>query len=44
MARDAETLREPAESFRRLAAELAPDVVVTILAPGESTTIAPSLA
>jgi L-ascorbate metabolism protein UlaG (beta-lactamase superfamily) len=33
--RDAATLREPAERFERLAAQLAPDVAVRILSPGE---------
>lgn len=33
--RDAAALREPAERFKRLAAELAPEVDVRILAPGE---------
>jgi L-ascorbate metabolism protein UlaG (beta-lactamase superfamily) len=35
LSRDAAALREPAERFRRLAAELAPEVAVRILAPGE---------
>lgn len=35
MPRDPRALREPAERFERLAAELAPDVTVEILAPGE---------
>lgn len=37
--RDPAVLREPAESFARLAAESAPDVTVRILAPGESAEI-----
>jgi L-ascorbate metabolism protein UlaG (beta-lactamase superfamily) len=35
LSRDPATLREPAERFARLAAELAPEVTVRILAPGE---------
>jgi L-ascorbate metabolism protein UlaG (beta-lactamase superfamily) len=35
LSRDAATLREPAERFRRRAAELAPEVAVRILGPGE---------
>ena len=35
LSRDPATLREPAERFERLAAELAPDVTVRILSPGE---------
>jgi L-ascorbate metabolism protein UlaG (beta-lactamase superfamily) len=35
LSRDPETLREPAERFRLFAAELAPEVHVRILAPGE---------
>lgn len=35
MSREEAVLREPAERFERLAAELAPDVAVRILAPGE---------
>jgi L-ascorbate metabolism protein UlaG (beta-lactamase superfamily) len=35
MPRSSEALREPAERFARLAADLAPEVAVTILAPGE---------
>jgi L-ascorbate metabolism protein UlaG (beta-lactamase superfamily) len=35
------SLREPAEAFRRLAAELAPGVDVRILAPGERLPVAP---
>jgi L-ascorbate metabolism protein UlaG (beta-lactamase superfamily) len=35
LSRDEATLREPAERFERLAAELAPEVAVRILAPGE---------
>src|SRR5437773_370785 len=35
LARDPATLREPAEQFERLAAELAPEVEVHVLAPGE---------
>jgi hypothetical protein len=41
--RDPATLREPAESFARLASEAAPEVEVRILAPGESTEVAPML-
>jgi L-ascorbate metabolism protein UlaG (beta-lactamase superfamily) len=37
--RDAVSLREPAESFERLAAEFAPDVTVFILSPGDSIEI-----
>ena len=37
--RDPAVLREPAESFARLAADTAPDVDVRILAPGESAEI-----
>ena len=36
MSRDGDGLREPAMRFERLAAELAPEVSVRILAPGES--------
>jgi L-ascorbate metabolism protein UlaG (beta-lactamase superfamily) len=39
MNRDPAVLREPAESFARLAAESAPDVEVRILEPGESAEI-----
>ena len=35
LSRDPATLREPAERFERLAAELAPGVTVRILFPGE---------
>lgn len=35
LSRDQATLREPADEFRRLAAELAPEVEVRVLAPGE---------
>jgi L-ascorbate metabolism protein UlaG (beta-lactamase superfamily) len=35
LSRNAAALREPAERFERLAAELAPEVTVRILAPGE---------
>lgn len=35
MSRHPQTLREPAERFARLAAELAPEVEVRIIAPGE---------
>ena len=35
LSRDPATLREPAERFERLAAELAPGVTVRILSPGE---------
>lgn len=35
LSRDTETLREPAERFERLAAELAPGVTVRVLSPGE---------
>ena len=37
--RDPAVLREPAESFARLAAETAPEVEVRILEPGESSEI-----
>jgi L-ascorbate metabolism protein UlaG (beta-lactamase superfamily) len=37
LSRDAETLREPATRFERVAAELAPEVEIRILAPGERT-------
>ena len=37
LSRDPATLREPAASFERLAAELAPEVETRILAPGERT-------
>jgi L-ascorbate metabolism protein UlaG (beta-lactamase superfamily) len=37
--RDPAVLREPAESFARLAAETAPEVEVTILEPGESSEV-----
>ena len=42
LGRDAATLREPAERFERLAAELAPDVAVRILSPGETFRIPPA--
>ena len=35
LSRDSSTLREPAARFERLAAELAPDVEVRLLAPGD---------
>jgi L-ascorbate metabolism protein UlaG (beta-lactamase superfamily) len=35
LSRDSSTLREPAARFERLAAELAPDVEIRVLAPGE---------
>jgi hypothetical protein len=38
MNRDGDLLREPAERFRRLAAEVAPEVTVRILEPGEQLT------
>lgn len=38
---DAATLREPAERFESLAAELAPDAAVRVLSPGESFLIPP---
>ena len=37
LSRDPATLREPAIRFERLAAELAPEVEIRILAPGERT-------
>jgi L-ascorbate metabolism protein UlaG (beta-lactamase superfamily) len=37
---DHRTLREPAERFKRFAAELAPKVAVRILAPGQRFTLA----
>lgn len=40
MSRDGDGLREPAQRFERLAGELAPEVTVRILEPGE--TLAPS--
>ncbi len=40
MSRDEAVLREPAERFERLAAELAPEVAVRILAPGERLDVA----
>ena len=40
MSRDPDALREPAERFERLAGELAPEVSVRILEPGE--TLVPS--
>jgi L-ascorbate metabolism protein UlaG (beta-lactamase superfamily) len=40
LSRDAALLREAAESFERFAAELAPEVAVTILSAGESIEIA----
>jgi L-ascorbate metabolism protein UlaG (beta-lactamase superfamily) len=40
MSRDGDALREPAERFERLAGELAPEVTVRILEPGE--TLVPS--
>jgi L-ascorbate metabolism protein UlaG (beta-lactamase superfamily) len=39
--RDPATLREPAESFARLAFEAAPEAEIRILAPGESTEVRP---
>jgi L-ascorbate metabolism protein UlaG (beta-lactamase superfamily) len=39
LTRDPETLREPAVSFQRFAAELAPDVEIRILVPGERTAL-----
>jgi L-ascorbate metabolism protein UlaG (beta-lactamase superfamily) len=39
MNRDPAVLREPAETFARLAAETAPEVEVRILEPGESAEI-----
>jgi L-ascorbate metabolism protein UlaG (beta-lactamase superfamily) len=41
MKRDSETMREPARTFERLAAERAPQVTVSILQPGESVEIPP---
>jgi L-ascorbate metabolism protein UlaG (beta-lactamase superfamily) len=40
--RDEATLREPVERFVRLAAELAPDVEVRVLSPGEGMLVEPS--
>ncbi len=40
LSRDPEALREPAESFARLAAELAPDVEVRVLPVGGATSLA----
>jgi hypothetical protein len=37
--RDRALLREPAESFARLAAETAPEVEIRILEPGESSEV-----
>jgi L-ascorbate metabolism protein UlaG (beta-lactamase superfamily) len=42
MNRDGERLRAPAERFRRRAAEVAPEVTVRILEPGEQLTAAPA--
>lgn len=42
MRRDAVALREPAERFERLARELAPEVDVRILAPGERLALDPA--
>lgn len=39
MSRDPATLREPVDLFERLAAELAPEVTVRVLAPGERVEI-----
>jgi L-ascorbate metabolism protein UlaG (beta-lactamase superfamily) len=39
LSRDPATLREPAAAFERLAAELAPEVEIRILAPGERTAL-----
>jgi L-ascorbate metabolism protein UlaG (beta-lactamase superfamily) len=39
LSRDPAVLREPGERFERLAAELAPDVMVRVLSPGESFTV-----
>src|SRR5436189_86050 len=41
MTRDPAVLREPAERFSRYAAELAPEVEVRVLAPGERLEVAP---
>jgi len=41
--RDPATLREPAETFARLASDATPDVDVRILAPGESTEVRPAV-
>lgn len=38
---DAESVHEPAAAFSRSVAELAPDVAVTVLAPGETVAIEP---
>jgi L-ascorbate metabolism protein UlaG (beta-lactamase superfamily) len=43
LSRDEATLREPAERFARLAAELAPEVEIRILAPGERLELAASV-
>ncbi len=40
LGRDDRTLREPAERFKRLAAELAPEVAVHILDPGQQLNVA----
>jgi L-ascorbate metabolism protein UlaG (beta-lactamase superfamily) len=42
LTREPAVLREPAETFARLASESAPDVEVRILAPGESAEIQPA--
>lgn len=42
MNRDGRVLREPAERFRRRAAEVAPEVTVRILEPGEQLTAVPA--
>lgn len=42
LSRDPETLREPAEQFRLFAAELAPEVDVRVVAPGERFDVRPA--
>jgi L-ascorbate metabolism protein UlaG (beta-lactamase superfamily) len=39
---DATSIQEPATAFERSVAELAPDVAVTVLAPGETVEIEPT--
>jgi hypothetical protein len=40
---DPASVREPATAFAQSVAELAPDVAVTLLAPGEAAEIEPSV-
>jgi L-ascorbate metabolism protein UlaG (beta-lactamase superfamily) len=40
---DAASVQEPATAFAQSVAELAPDVAVTVLAPGETVEIEPSV-